>query len=521
MTAQIIVVNDDLRELNFLKKIIEDHGHYVTTFEKPLDCLHVLIHSDNPIDVVIVELSTGSDDAKALLDSMNRAGLDIPVLVLSASNRLIDIVEHLRAGAFDFIARPVERESLFAVLSKALKLRASARRQILKKTRSPSVSFSSLIADGPEMVRAMTLSKKAASMKIPVMIEGEAGVGKATFAKAIHCAGDRSSRTFVSINCGAGDSAWLSQEIFGTEVISANGSKVQLGGRLQEAEGGTLFLREVSQLSSELQVKLLRLVEGVLLVGDESEARRPNVRLIVSTTKDMIEEVRSGNFREDLYYRLSVFPITITPLRRRLDDIEPLAKHLIDQISSGLRRSVRLEINSHALNMLKHYDWPGNVRQLEGALSRAVALCDGHELTEADFPQIYAQVDHGSLAPITTGTPVLVSSSTSDRSLNEWSQVSRNTLENMNMSKNGKGSTTHDANRAPDLVLNTNISSMDENGHVRTLADIEEELIRFALGFYNGQMSQVARKLGIGRSTLYRKLKDYGIDPDDPMNEVA
>jgi DNA-binding NtrC family response regulator len=275
-----------------------------------------------------------------------------------------------------------------------------------------------------------------------------------------------------------------------------------------EADGGTIFLDEIGDLPLDVQVKLLRAVQqGEIETVGARTAHKVNVRLISATNKDLIEEVKNGHFREDLYYRLNVFPITIPALRKRKEDIPHLVRVFTERFSSEQKNGNRMTVNAGALALLTAYDWPGNIRQLENAIFRAVVLADGPELTEADFPQIAAQlpeydvVDHLAL----------VADNSSNVRLGEIAAAE------FGVSQTVADNVAARINDAPDNA----ISSTNPSGDVRKLADVEEELIRFALKFYRGQMSQVARKLGIGRSTLYRKLKDYGIDPDNPQKDAA
>ncbi|HEY0124581.1 MAG TPA: sigma 54-interacting transcriptional regulator, partial [Rhizobium sp.] len=285
-----------------------------------------------------------------------------------------------------------------------------------------------------------------------------------------------------------------------------------------EADGGTLFLDEVGDLPLEVQVKLLRAVQqGEIETVGARVAQKVNVRLISATNKDLIEEVKAGRFREDLYYRLNVFPITMPALRRRKEDIPHLARAFADRFAFEQKLGHSLSISHGALALLTAYDWPGNIRQLENAIFRAVVLSEGPELLETDFPQIAAQlpgyftgehptlvVDNSQAYSVDTAAADRFERGTRAAFLDETATSPLSIVE------------------TPSAQVSDNvIASTDTAGDVRKLADVEEELIRFALKFYRGQMSQVARKLGIGRSTLYRKLKDYGIDPDDPQKNAA
>jgi len=312
----------------------------------------------------------------------------------------------------------------------------------------------------------------------------------------------------VTVNCGAIPHNLVESILFGHEKGAFTGATERHTGKFMEADGGTIFLDEIGDLPLEVQVKLLRAVQqGEIETVGARTAHKVNVRLISATNKDLIEEVKNGHFREDLYYRLNVFPITIPALRKRKEDIPHLVRVFTDRFSSEQKNGHRMTVNSGALALLTAYDWPGNIRQLENAIFRAVVLAEGSELTESDFPQIAAQlpeydvIDHLALVADNTHRDHDAEFAASDYSVPPPSVLDA-------------------AHRHADSAENA-IASVNPAGEVRKLADVEEELIRFALKFYRGQMSQVARKLGIGRSTLYRKLKDYGIDPDNPQRDAA
>ncbi len=263
-----------------------------------------------------------------------------------------------------------------------------------------------------------------------------------------------------------------------------------------------------------MQVKLLRAVQqGEIETVGANQPRKVNVRLISATNKDLIEEVREGRFREDLYYRLNVFPISIPALRKRKEDIPVLVRAFVERFSVEQRLPAALGISRGAMALLTAYDWPGNIRQLENVIFRAVVLAEGPELTVRDFPQIATQIpgfvvtEGGSL---NLGETVMVPPMPVDA--NQLPAVYPDF---------GAPDTAALRTAAAEMRSVNAIVTVDEGGDVRKLADVEEELIRFALKYYRGQMSQVARKLGIGRSTLYRKLKDYGIDPDNPQQHAA
>jgi DNA-binding NtrC family response regulator len=277
----------------------------------------------------------------------------------------------------------------------------------------------------------------------------------------------------ITVNCGAIPPNLVESDLFGHERGAFTGAFDRHVGKFMSANGGTIFLDEISELPLEAQVKLLRVLqEGEIQPVGARMPSQVDVRVIAATNKRLIEEVEAGRFREDLYYRLNVVQLTIPPLRERTGDVPALARHLLDRISAqpGMRS---LGVTSEAITLLMRHDWPGNVRQLHNTLFRAAVLCEGDGLTPADFPQLADEL-YGRIDP---------------RPKTAQNSIVRNAQEN------GIGVTLYEA-----------------NGHLRSLSDIEADVIRLAIGHYRGRMTEVARRLGIGRSTLYRKLAELGIE---------
>ncbi len=343
------------------------------------------------------------------------------------------------------------------------------------------------------MARTLRLAERAAKSSIPVLIEGESGVGKELLARAIQGGSDRRGKPFVTVNCGALPENLVESILFGHEKGAFTGATEKHAGKFAEANGGTLFLDEIGELPLDAQVKLLRaLQEGEIDPVGAKRSVKVDFRLVSATNQNLIELVKRGKFREDLFYRLNVFPITIPPLRARTPDIPDLARRFIARFSAEEGKRVR-GLTAEAAALLSSYEWPGNVRQLENAVFRAVVLADGDELTVAEFPQIAAQVEGFDVRI----PPCPIRCTERRRRL---SPRRKHPVE------------TRDPNLLP---------LIDESGDVRKLEDIEAEAIRFALGHYRGQMSQMARKLGIGRSTLYRKMKEIGVETDDLDDAAA
>jgi DNA-binding NtrC family response regulator len=338
------------------------------------------------------------------------------------------------------------------------------------------------------------LGERAARSAIPVLIEGESGVGKELMARAIQGSSDRKGKPFVTVNCGALPENLVESILFGHEKGAFTGATEKHAGKFVEANSGTLFLDEIGELPLETQVKLLRaLQEGEVDPVGARRSVRIDIRLISATNQNLIELVKAGRFREDLFYRLNVFPITIPQLRNRRADIPDLARRFCARFAAEEGKRLR-GIAAEAMALLATYCWPGNVRQLENALFRAVVLADGDELTVAEFPQIAAQVD-GFDIRLPAAPPSM-----------------QPTLEKPRVEFEFPLMPVRDPHSLPLL---------DDIGEVRRLEDMERALIQFALDYYRGQMSEMARKLGIGRSTLYRKMKEYGFGGGDDPDQAA
>ncbi|MGK9054775.1 sigma-54 dependent transcriptional regulator [Neorhizobium sp. CSC1952] len=521
MIAHILVVDDDPIQRRLLKNAVERYGHAAHLAENGLVALEFLKRTANDINVIVLDLMMPEMDGLTFLGAIRELGIDIPVIVQTGQGSIESVVQAMRAGAFDFVVKPVSPERIGTSIANALKLdQKESRSRTSRRQRAGAVGFGDIVSASPDMLRVIDLAQRAAHSNIPVVLEGESGVGKEMIARAIQSNGDRAGKPFITVNCGAIPHNLVESILFGHEKGAFTGATERHTGKFVEADGGTLFLDEIGDLPLEVQVKLLRAVQqGEIETVGAARVQKVNVRLISATNKDLIEEVRAGRFREDLYYRLNVFPITIPALRRRKEDIPHLARVFAERFSVEQKLPRTLTVGAGALALLTAYDWPGNIRQLENAVFRAVVLSEGDELTEADFPQIAAQLPEFRTAELAATAVAPTPAAASEQAVREAlaeSPVFANSDSRMNAAKPDARAMLAAAYPSENVIVST-----DEAGEVRKLADVEEELIRFALKFYRGQMSQVARKLGIGRSTLYRKLKDYGIDPDDPLKEAA
>src|SRR5579875_1515674 len=482
MSCLVLIVDDDPVQRRLLESLVRRFGYETEVVESGAQALARLESgAGRAVDLIILDLVMPDIDGMTVLERLRERERAIPTIVQTAHGSIETVISAMRAGAIDFVVKPVGVERLQVSIKNALRvdaLKEEVRR--LNRQTSGTLTFKDLASKSPEMERVIRLGERAAKSTIPVLLEGESGVGKEVIARAIQGASDRRGRAFVTVNCGALPENLVESILFGHEKGAFTGATEKHAGKFVEAHGGTLFLDEIGELPPNAQVKLLRaLQEGEV---DPVGARRPvkvDVRIISATNQNLIELVKRGQFREDLYYRLNVFPITIPALRARRDEIADLARRFAARFAAEEGKSLR-GIGAEALALLESYDWPGNVRQLENAVFRAVVLADGDELTVAEFPQIAAQVK-GFEVRIPAAPTALVKQQRPER------EIVRVEVRDPNV-----------------------LRLLDETGNLRQLDALEAETIRFALAYYRGQMSAVARKLGIGRSTLYRKMKEYG-----------
>ncbi|WP_181706608.1 sigma-54-dependent transcriptional regulator [Chthonobacter rhizosphaerae] len=515
MSARLLIVDDDPVQRRLLEESVRRFGYEAAVLDGGEAAVAALAGGADA-DLVILDLVMPDLDGMGVLERLNKAGVEVPVIVQTSRGGIDTVVGAMRAGAFDFIVKPVSPERLQVAIQNALKV--SALEGEIRRSRRPSgaIGFRDIVTRSGEMARVIRLGERAAASTIPVLIEGESGVGKELVARAIQSASDRRTKPFVTVNCGAIPENLVESTLFGHEKGAFTGAVDRHVGKFQEANGGTLFLDEVGELPPAVQVKLLRaLQEGEIEPVGARRSAKVDFRLISATNRRLVDMVKEGRFREDLYYRLNVFPIFVPPLRDRREDIPGLVEHFVRRIAAEEGKRRVSGITGEALAMLQAYPWPGNIRQLENAVFRAVILCDGGELTVDEFPQIAAQVGHVSAVRRVAGAdePTRPAPVPADAA-----PVPPAALASVALPSDGligvavSQPTRHDP--APFGFLR----SLADDGHVRTLALIEEEMIRLAIDHYGGRMAEVARRLGIGRSTLYRKLKEYGLadQPDEP-----
>src|SRR5450830_707238 len=485
------MVDDDPVQRRLLEAMVRRFGYQALVAEGG-DAALALLGGAQRIDCMVLDLVMPDLDGLGVLARMREAGMDIPVIVQTAHGGIDNVVSVMRAGATDFVVKPASPERLQVSLRNALATRRLAGElQRLKRSRDGTLSIADVITRSDAMRPVLRAAEKAAASTIPVLIEGESGVGKELIARAVHGSGARRAKPFVAVNCGAMPENLVESILFGHEKGAFTGATEKHNGKFVEADGGTLFLDEVGELPPPAQVKLLRaLQDGEVEPVGGRKCVKVDVRIISATNRDLIADVKSGRFREDLFYRLHVFPISVPPLRQRLEDIPELIRHFLTRTAAEEGKRIR-GVSAEAFALLAAFRWPGNVRQLENTIFRAVVLADGDEIGVNEFPQIATQVEPDAVAaqPFIEASPAMVAS---------WPHAG----ENSGMSARNAAALT---------MASASLQLTDPHGDVRPLEDIEREVIRFAIAHYDEQMSEVARWLKIGRSTLYRKLEGLGL----------
>jgi DNA-binding NtrC family response regulator len=487
MNKTVLVVDDDPTQRRLTQAVLEREGFRVVHADGGRAALDQLA-SGSPIDVLLLDLVMPGMTGQEALEEMRQRGFAQPVIVVTATGGIDTVVAAMRAGACDFFVKPASPERIMVSIGNALSIGAfRVEVDRLKKHAGGRTTFEDLIGSGPAMQMVKRLGERAAKSSIPVLITGESGSGKEVIARAVHGGSDRAGRPFVTVNCGAIPENLVESILFGHEKGSFTGASDKHLGKFQEANGGTLFLDEVGELPLDMQVKLLRALQESEI--DPVGSKRPvkvDVRILSATNRDLSQAVAEGRFREDLFYRLNVFPIEAPALRERREDIPALTEAFIRRFNLEEGRRVA-GASAETIALLGAFDWPGNVRQLENAVYRAIILADAPYLQPHDFPAISGL----SLPPAESGT-----------TLSPAAPVPPTV-----------------ADLTAEMPKSAPVQILDDRGHLRTLEEIERDLIQLAIEIYAGHMSEVARRLGIGRSTLYRKVREQGLE--DQVKEAA
>ena len=497
MVATILIADDDAVQRRLVENMVQRCGYQTIVVESGDAAMTVLADEMRSIDAVVLDLVMPGLDGLGVLSKMREADILVPVVVQTAHGGIDNVVSAMRAGAHDFVVKPVGIERLQVSLRNALDTSAlKGELQRIRHAREGRLTFKDIVTRSEAMGHVLAMGKKAAASAIPVLIEGESGVGKELVARAIHGSSERASKPFVTVNCGAIPDNLVESILFGHEKGAFTGATERHAGKFVEASGGTLFLDEVGELPLAAQVKLLRaLQQGEVEAVGGRKPIKVDVRIISATNRNLLNHVKAGHFRDDLFYRLHVLPLTIPPLRSRREDIPHLLRHFLARFSAEQNRAIA-RVSADAMARLVNADWPGNVRQLENTVYRAVVLSEGDELRPDDFPAINGgNAETGAapeIEPLTLAQPARVAA--------------------------------HDAPIAPAqptpaFLPHGSFSMLDEHGECRPLDEMEAEIIRFAIAHYRGQMSEVARRLKIGRSTLYRKMDDMADTSSDKIKE--
>jgi DNA-binding NtrC family response regulator len=465
VAARILIADDDSQQRRYLAAVLSGAGYDPTAAEGGRAAIDRL--REGAVDLMLLDLGMPDMDGLEVLRRLRESGARLPVIVLTADGSIARAVEAMRAGATDFLVKPAGPERLDVSIRNALALSdLSTEVRRLVRAEENRLAFDDLIAASPRTREAIALARRVARSDIPVLIEGESGTGKEVFARAIHGSSDRAGGPFVAVNCGALPATLIESILFGHEKGAFTGATSRRPGRFQEADGGTLFLDEIGELPLEAQVKLLRAIQsGEVDPVGAAQPVKVDIRLISATNRDLSGMIAEGEFREDLFYRIGVFPLRLPPLRDRREDLSGLARMFLKRFAAAEGAPVE-GFARPALEAIERAPWPGNVRQLENTIHRAVVLADGALIRPEDL-----------------------------------------------MGLDGQGAGAESAAHAGrPACANSRDPFVRDDGHVRRLPEIEADAIRRALSLYRGRMSETARRLGIGRSTLYRKLDELRIE---------
>jgi DNA-binding NtrC family response regulator len=475
MAKTVLVVDDDPTQRRLVQAVLDREGYQVVHAESGGEAIDRLTKGGGA-DVVLLDLVMPTMSGMECLAEIRTAGVTTPVIVLTANGGIETVVKAMQAGAQDFFVKPASPERILVGIRNALQLtQLTAEVGRLKKHVAGRVTFADLVGDSRPMQMVKALGIRAAKSSIPVLITGESGVGKEVIARALHGASERAGKPFVAVNCGALPVNLVESILFGHEKGSFTGASDKHLGKFAEANGGTLFLDEIGELPLDMQVKLLRaLQEGEIDPVGSKRSVKVDVRIVSATNRDLSGAVAAGTFREDLFYRLNVFPIEAPSLRERREDIPALIDHFVGRFNVEEGKRVA-GASPETLALLTAFDWPGNVRQLENTIYRAIVLADAPFLQPHDFPAISG-----------IAMPLEAQPSQPSAAVQGYA----------------------DLPPLPDQPIRI----LDERGHLRTLEDIERDLIQHAIEVYAGHMSEIARRLGIGRSTLYRKVREQGLE---------
>ena len=482
MTYHVLVVDDSELQAKAIKLSIEKMLKYnVSSVYSGKEACEILLSSkgDN-IDLVILDLSMPEIDGMEVLEKVCPNRPELPIIINTAYGDVQKAVEAVKKGAIDFIEKQDGPERMKVSIENVRKI-ATLNKQVQKLYNfSQNIyGFEDIIGRSRSIKKVISTAQKGANSNIPILLQGESGVGKELFARAIHSASDKKNGPFIAVNCSAIPENLVESVLFGHEKGSFTGAMEKSIGKFREADGGTIFLDEIGELPLEVQSKLLRVLQNfeVESVGG-NKPYNVDIRVVSATNKDLEKAVEEGSFREDLYYRINVLTLKIPALRERKEDIPLLIEYLTEKICSKEDVSIK-DLTIPLLEALQEYWWPGNVRQLENAIYRAVVLSQNTVLDFDDFENI--------LKAIEKSNPQLAETRR---------EASKTEIERVDF-----------------------FNKVD--GKFKSISEYEKDIIQRALDFYNWNISKVSKVLEIGRSTLYRKMKDYDIEEKPTVEEIA
>jgi len=382
--TSVLIVDDEAATREALSLLVSEWGWTPQGADGPAAALRVL--ERQPPDLVVTDLVMPGGDGLGILQKIRADGLDVPLVVLTGHASIDRAVAATREGAYDFIEKPCNPARLRVTLEHALEQARTRREVQMLRTRVREAPPGEFIGRSRAMKDVFALIDKVAPSKASVVITGQSGTGKEMVARAIHARSPRHDKPFIAINCSAIPPTLMESEIFGYERGAFTGAEQRRPGHFELADGGTLFLDEVGEISPELQAKFLRVLEEERLrrIGGKTELQ-VDVRVLAATNRDLREQIRSGQFREDLFFRLNVFQIALPPLRDRPEDVPALVEHFVHRFAGDAGRRIR-GTTPEAMRRLTDYAWPGNIRELRNCMERAVLLCDGELIGEAQLP---------------------------------------------------------------------------------------------------------------------------------------
>jgi DNA-binding NtrC family response regulator len=502
---RVLVVDDEPNLRKVLTALLRQEGFEVVSEPDGEAALTRLRAAPSgTFDAVVSDLRMPKLDGISLLRAATAEDPDLPVIILTAHGTVDSAVEAVKLGAFDYLEKPFDRDQLRQVLQRAVATRERAGASVGRRKRptdeipvaveDPS-DMVGMIGDGEQMRSVREIVRTAAASPSTVLITGESGTGKELVARALHVGSDRRAAPFIRVNCAAIPAGLVESELFGHERGAFTGAISSRAGRFELADGGTLFLDEVSEIPLEIQVKLLRAIQESEFerVGGVKTVR-VHVRLIAASNRNLEADIKSGRFREDLYYRLNVVPISLPALRERIDDLPVLIEHFVTRCNERLGKHIT-GFSDTAIETLRRYRWPGNIRELENLVERMVLFASGAVIDTAALPDAFvegeplpAADEGGEVDPATARAPAIVSPGPP---------------------------------RGDDRLLRLPMSSLglDLKEAVRAGSRlVEEALITEALAQTQGNVTRSARLLGISRRSLQSKMKELGLrtNPDEP-----